>query len=109
MASTRNQPTYDFLTGESSPPQHPLRQSLRKSTATRPGAEPKKDEAETEALTKGTDSTHEDLRAQIKTLQYDLKALEEEKEATALRHAQELRDAQNQAETEVRRAQVRSF
>lgn len=106
MASTRNQPSYDFLTGESSPPQPPLRQSLRKSTANRPGMEPKQVEFEKTALTKDTDLTHEELRAQIKTLQYDLKALEEEQEATALRHAQELRDAQKDAEAEVRRAQV---
>lgn len=89
--TTRNQPTYDFLAGGTSPPQQSLRHTLRQSQAVRP------------------DHGNEDLRAHINTLQYELDSLKQERELAALRHQKELRDVQAKAEADFRRAQVASF
>ena len=48
----------------------------------------------------------EDLRAKLKTLQYEIDAFKQEKEVTKLRHDKELRDAQAKAEADFKRAQV---
>lgn len=90
MAAGRNstQPTYDFLTGASSPPPPSFRETLRTSHAVRP------------------DPGNEDLRAQINTLQYELESLKQEREVTNLRHQKELREVQNKAEADFRRAQA---
>lgn len=90
MAAGRNstQPTYDFLTGASSPPPPSFRETLRISHVVRP------------------DSGNEDLRAQINTLQYELESLKQEREVTNLRHQKELREVQNKAEADFRRAQA---
>jgi mitotic spindle assembly checkpoint protein MAD1 len=53
------------------------------------------------------DIGNEDLRALIKTLQYELDSFKQEREFTNLRHEKELRDAQVQAEADFRKAQVR--
>ena len=52
------------------------------------------------------DPGNEDLRAQINTLQYELESLKQEREVTNLRHQKELREVQNKAEADFRRAQV---
>lgn len=52
------------------------------------------------------DIGNEDLRAQIKTLQYELESFKQEREFTNLRHEKELRDAEVKAEAEFRKAQV---
>ena len=89
------QPTYDFLAGSSviapsvSGQREPLGQSFRQSQATKP------------------DIGNEDLRAQVKTLQYELESLKHERELSKLRHDKELRDAQFKAEELFRKAQVR--
>jgi len=57
-------------------------------------------------LTKDPDVSNEELRTQIKTLEYELASLKQEKELIVLRHEEELRDAHTKAETEIRRAQV---
>lgn len=91
MAS-RNQPTYDFLTGaplSPAPPNQSLRETLRKSRVAEPT------------------QNNEDLRAQLNTLAYEVESLKQEKELTELRHEKELRDVQNKAEADYRRAQVR--
>lgn len=84
------QPTYDFLTGGSvpAPAMQPLGQSRRQSTVVKP------------------DIGNEDLRAQIKTLQYELRSFKEERELSTLRHDKELRDVQLKAEEVFRKAQV---
>lgn len=85
----RNQPTYDFLTGaESSPPRQALRETLKQSTVSKP------------------DINNENLRSQLHTLQYELDSLKQDRELTALRHQQDLRDAQNRAEADFKRAQA---
>lgn len=52
------------------------------------------------------DIGNEDLRAQIKTLQYELDSFKQERELTNLRHEKELRDAHIKAEADFKRAQV---
>lgn len=52
------------------------------------------------------DIGNEDLRAQLKTLQYELESFKQEREVAALRHDKELRDAQLKAEEVFRKAQV---
>ncbi|KAK5135737.1 hypothetical protein LTR08_004723 [Meristemomyces frigidus] len=86
----RNQPTYDFLAGDApSPPTHqPLRDTLQQSTVSR------------------ADSSNENARAQLHTLQYELDSLKQEAELTALNHQRELRDAQSRAEGDFKRAQA---
>lgn len=53
------------------------------------------------------DIGNEDLRAQVKTLQYELESFKQERDLTNLRHEKELRDAQAKAEADFKRAQVR--
>ena len=95
------QPTYDFLSGGSgagagstanNTPVHrrqPLGTSRRQSVA---GNGPVKDIG------------NEDLRAQIKTLQYDVQTLKAERELSSHKHEKELRDAEAKAEEVFRRA-----
>ncbi|KAK5150474.1 hypothetical protein LTR04_006815, partial [Oleoguttula sp. CCFEE 6159] len=49
---------------------------------------------------------NEELRAQINTLQYELDSVKQERELAALRHQQELREVENKAEADFKRAQV---
>jgi mitotic spindle assembly checkpoint protein MAD1 len=91
MAATRNQPTYDFITGAGGdhPPQS---SSLRHSTRA----------AAAVAATAG----NEDLRAHIKTLEFELSSLKQERELAALQHEAALRDAHTKADAEFSRAQT---
>ncbi|KAI9696107.1 MAG: coiled-coil domain-containing protein mad1 [Candelina mexicana] len=87
--SARNQPSYDFLTGESiSPAPQALRQTLRQSQAIKP------------------DHANEDLRAEIKSLRYELENYKQERELASLRHEKELREEQSKSEAEYNRAQA---
>lgn len=52
------------------------------------------------------DIGNEDLRAQVKTLQYELESFKQERELAALRHDKELRDVQLKAEEMYRKAQA---
>ena len=52
------------------------------------------------------DIGNEDLRAQVKTLQYELESIKQEREVTNLRHEKEVRDAQIRAEADFKRAQA---
>jgi mitotic spindle assembly checkpoint protein MAD1 len=104
---------YDIITGgdpsprpprqqQQEPQQHETpqrhRQSLAGSTATfkqstmGPPARP--------------DAGNEDLRAQLRTLQYELDSLKQERELATLETQQELRDVQARAEEDFRRAQT---
>lgn len=64
---------------------------------------------EEKSLTRLTDLTSDELRGQLRTLEYEIASLRQDKEVTALRHAEELRDVQKQAEAEIRRIQVSPF
>lgn len=55
---------------------------------------------------KGEDLGNEDLRAQLKALQYEVESFKQEKELTKLRHEKELRDAQARADNDFHKAQV---
>lgn len=82
------QPTFDFLAGDS-PPRQTLRDTFRQSTATvRP------------------DVANESLRAQLNTLQYELDSLKQERELATLEHQSEIREAENRADAEFKRAQT---
>ena len=52
------------------------------------------------------DVGNEDIRAQVKTLQYELESFKQEREFNNLRHEKELRDAHVKAEADFRKAQV---
>lgn len=56
-----------------------------------------------------TDIGNEDLRAQVKTLQYELESFKQERELNNLRHDKELRDVQLKAEEIFRKAQVQNI
>lgn len=97
MAQNRianTQPTYDFLAGNSvvtpsvSGQREPLGQSFRQSQAAKP------------------DIGNEDLRARVKTLQYEVESFKQERELSKLRHDKELRDVQLKAEELFRKAQA---
>ncbi|KAL8973857.1 MAG: hypothetical protein Q9197_001892 [Variospora fuerteventurae] len=95
FAASRNantQPTYDFLSGGggASPPRaQPLQQSFRQSTLGKP------------------DLANENLRAQLKSLQYEVNSLKSERECERLRHEQALQDVQERADADFKKAQVR--
>ena len=52
---------------------------------------------------------NEELRAKIKTLQYELDSMKQEREYASMRHEKELRDVAMKAEETVRKAQVGDF
>ncbi|CAK1367409.1 unnamed protein product [Cercospora beticola] len=83
----QNQPTYDFLSGDQEQ-RHPLRETMKQSTVTRP------------------DINNEDLRAQLRTVQYELDSIKQERELHDLHQQQELREAQSRAEADFKRAQA---
>ncbi|KAL8810555.1 MAG: hypothetical protein Q9200_002477 [Gallowayella weberi] len=90
--NTNTQPTYDFLSGGGgvSPPRaQPLQQSFRQSQAVKP------------------DLQTEELRAQVKTLQYEVNSLKSERDFERVRHEQDLQDVQSRADADFKKAQVR--
>ncbi|KAL8799121.1 MAG: hypothetical protein Q9182_006127 [Xanthomendoza sp. 2 TL-2023] len=89
--NTNTQPTYDFLSGGggASPPKaHPLQQSFRQSQAVKP------------------DLQTEELRAQVKTLQYEVNSLKSERDFEKVRHEQDLQDVQSRADADFKKAQA---
>jgi len=52
------------------------------------------------------DGANESLRAQLNALQYELDSIKQEKELIALQHQSELRDLENRAEGDYKRALV---
>ncbi|KAI5241663.1 mitotic spindle assembly checkpoint protein-like protein MAD1 [Aureobasidium subglaciale] len=91
MARNAIQPSFDFFTGEErSPVRQPLRDTFRQSTAT----------------VARSDVANESLRAQLNTLQYELDSLKQEKELTALQQASDVRDAEQRADRDFKRAQA---
>ncbi|KAL8985602.1 MAG: hypothetical protein Q9205_000741 [Flavoplaca limonia] len=94
FAASRNantQPTYDFLSGGggASPPRsQPLQQTVRQSQISRP------------------DLDKENLRAQIKTLQYEVSSLKSDREFEKLRHEQDVQNVQAKADADFKKAQA---
>ncbi|USP75191.1 hypothetical protein yc1106_02465 [Curvularia clavata] len=98
-----NQPSFNFLTGEEEPvpastvaKREPLRETFRTTLRASQNAP---------HTVVPSDPINEDLRAQLNTLRYELETAKQEKEMMKLEHAQELRDAQNRADTDFRKAQ----
>lgn len=91
-----NQPQFDIITGaelsqpraEAQSQRQPLRETMKQSTAI------------------PRDIPVEDLRAQLRSAQYELDSIKQERELNELRHEQAVRDAQNRAETDFKRAQA---
>ena len=52
------------------------------------------------------DIGNEDLRIQVKKLQYEVESLKQERDLNKLRHTKELRDVQTKAEADFKKAQV---
>ncbi|KAL9579623.1 MAG: hypothetical protein Q9212_005001, partial [Teloschistes hypoglaucus] len=96
FAASRNantQPTYDFLSagGGASPPQAKrMQQSFRQS----------------QAIPLKPDLENENLRTQIKSLQYEVNSLKSERDFEKLRHEQALQDIQARADTDFKKAQA---
>ncbi|KAL9005694.1 MAG: hypothetical protein Q9188_001553 [Gyalolechia gomerana] len=93
FAASRNantQPTYDFISGGGgSPPRaQALQQSFRQSQLAKPDLE------------------NENLRAQVKALQYEVNSLKSEREFENLRHEQALQDVQERADADFKKAQA---
>lgn len=100
-----NQPSFNFLTGEEEPApapaatiakREPLRETFRTTLRASQNAP---------HTVVPSDPINEDLRAQLNTLRYELETAKQEKEMMKLEHAQELRDAQNRADADFRKAQ----
>ena len=53
-----------------------------------------------------TGNTNQDLRTEIKSLQYELSTLRQERDVVALQHGKEIADIQARADTDFRQAQV---
>lgn len=68
------------------PPQQSFRDTMKQSTSSR------------------ADAGTEDLRAQLRTVQYELDSLKQDRELNDLHQQQELREAQNRAEADYKRA-----
>lgn len=97
-----NQPSFDFFSGaaiSNSPqrPREPLRETFRSTLRTSQNAPPH--------TVVAADTVNEELRTQINTLRYELETAKQDHEKLKLEHSAEIRDAQNRAETEHRRAQ----
>jgi mitotic spindle assembly checkpoint protein MAD1 len=99
-----NQPSFNFLTGEEEAPapafapakREALRESFRTTLRTSQNAP---------HTVVSSDPINEDLRAQLNTVRYELETAKQEREMMKLEHAQELRDAQNRADADFRKAQ----
>ncbi|MCJ1288195.1 coiled-coil domain-containing protein mad1 [Xylographa opegraphella] len=86
--NTTIQPTFDLFTGSStSSPHLSHQQSFHEPQVVKP------------------DIGNEDLRARIKSLQYEVESYKQDRALTTLRYEKELRDAQAKAELDFRRSQ----
>ncbi|KAL8864290.1 MAG: hypothetical protein Q9174_007404, partial [Haloplaca sp. 1 TL-2023] len=94
FAASRNantQPTYDFLSGggAASPPRaQPLQQSFRQSQAVKPDLE------------------NENLRAKIKSLQYEVNTLKSDRDYEKTKYEEQLQGIQARADADFQKAQV---
>ena len=93
MTSSRNQPQYDFLTGAGAPSPPKARASVKRH----------EDYRQNQALPQHLPP--EELHARIRTLEYEVATLKQEKEVTQLQHDQDVRDLQEKADEDFRRSQ----
>lgn len=98
---------YDIITGGDPSPrparqqQQPLQQSQQQQSRI-----PLADSTASFKQSVRPDHGNEDLRAQLRTLQYELDSLKQERELATLEAQQEIRDAQARAEEDFKRAQA---
>lgn len=87
---TTTQPTYDFLTGgDFNTPPRVNKASIRQSQVGKPEA-----------------GNNEDLRAQVKSLKYELENIQQERSLLTLQHEKELRDVQLRADADFKKYQA---
>ncbi|KAK2791960.1 coiled-coil domain-containing protein mad1 [Onygenales sp. PD_10] len=97
-SSANTQPSYDFLSGASSPsPSNAPAGNPAFRQSIRVGQPPTKPVI---------DAGNEELRVQISTLRYELDNLKQERDLTALHHEKELRELQARADADFRKAQA---
>lgn len=95
-----NQPSFNLFTGDDETPPPPVREPLRETFRTT-----LRTTQNAPHTVVPSDPINEDLRAQLNTVRYELETAKQEKEMIKLEHAQELRDAQNRADADFRKAQ----
>ena len=91
MTSSRNQPQYDFLTGAGAP--------------SPPKARAKRHEEYRQNQPLPQSLGPEELHARIRTLEYEVATLKQEKEVTQLQHDQDVRELSEKADEDFRRSQ----
>lgn len=91
MATARNQPQYDLISGS----------SLFDTDVGPPGQV-----THHQATIPKPDASNEEWRVQIHRLQYEVESLRQEREAAALKYDDDLRRAQSRAEADSNRAKV---
>jgi chromosome segregation ATPase len=99
MSRNTFQPSFDFLGAEPDQPpakREPLRETFRTTMRTSQNAP---------HTVVPSDPANEELRAQLNTVRYELETAKQDMEMKKLEHAQELRDAQNRADADFRKAQ----
>lgn len=110
MANRRTfQPAFDIFTGEESQPPPSARAPLRDKPSQH---EPLRETFRTTLRTSqnaphtvvASDPANEELRTQLNTVRYELETAKQDKEMLKIEHAQELRDAQNRAEADAKKA-----
>lgn len=94
--SRYQQPAYDLLSGA------PLSPIPQRQTP----VETFKQSTLNQSTVSRADHGNEDLRAQLRTLQYELDSIKNERELATLEQQQEIRDAHARAETDFKRAQA---
>ncbi|RDI81838.1 hypothetical protein Vi05172_g8293 [Venturia inaequalis] len=97
MATARNQPTFNFLTGEEVP--NVSRTPELSKSRMRPSHS---DYREHQPLPQGLPT--EDLHARIRTLEYEVATLKQEKEVASIQHDQDIRELQTRAESDHKRS-----
>ncbi|KAF2822740.1 LCM-domain-containing protein [Ophiobolus disseminans] len=93
------QSSFNLFTGDAEPPptkREPLRETFRATMRTSQNAP---------HTVVPADPANEELRAQLNTARYELETARQELEVRKLEHAQQVRDAQNRADADGRRAQ----
>lgn len=99
MSRQTFQPTFDLFGGDVEQPpakREPLRETFRTTMRTSQNAP---------HTVVPSDPANEELRAQLNTLRYEFETFKQDVEMKKLEHAQELRDAQNRADADFRKAQ----
>ncbi|TLD18332.1 mitotic spindle assembly checkpoint protein-like protein MAD1 [Venturia nashicola] len=97
MATARNQPTFDFFTGEEVPKVSKAPE-LSKSRMRPSHSEYREHQPLPQSL------PTEELHARIRTLEYEVATLKQEKEVTSIQHDQEIRELETRAESDHKRS-----